>query len=68
MGVRFGILSTYVPTQCGIATFTEALAVHLQRLGAQVEVVRMVDEPQPQVPPVVSQWVQRRPRDAATVA
>jgi glycosyltransferase involved in cell wall biosynthesis len=68
MGVRFGILSTYVPTQCGIATFTEALAAHLQRLGAQVEVVRMVDEPQPQVPPVVSQWVQRRPRDAATVA
>ncbi len=57
MPVRFGILATYTPTQCGIATFTEALTLHLQRLGAEVGVVRMVDEPQPQLLPVVHQWV-----------
>jgi polysaccharide biosynthesis protein PslF len=68
MGVRFGFLSTYTPTQCGIATFTEALTLHLQRLGAEVGVVRMVDEPQPQVPPVVQQWVARRRNESTAVA
>ncbi len=67
MGVRFGILSTYTPTQCGIATFTEALTLHLQRLGAHVGVVRMVDEPQPQLSPVVRQWVVSRPLESAEV-
>jgi glycosyltransferase involved in cell wall biosynthesis len=68
MGVRFGILSTYTPTQCGIATFTEALTLHLQRLGADVGVVRMVDDLQPQLPPVVNQWVSSRRNESATVA
>lgn len=68
MPVRFGILATYTPTQCGIATFTEALTLHLQRLGADVGVVRMVDELQPQLSPVVHQWVSSRRSDAAFVA
>lgn len=68
MGVRFGILSTYTPTQCGIATFTEALTLHLQRLGADVGVVRMVDELQPQLPPVVHQWVSSMRYESAAVA
>ena len=29
MGVRLGFLSTYPATQCGIATFSEALVGHL---------------------------------------
>ena len=57
MGIRFGILATYTPTQCGIATFTEALSLHLQRLGAEVGIVRMVDEPQPAQAMVVHEWV-----------
>jgi glycosyltransferase involved in cell wall biosynthesis len=56
MGVRFGILSTYTPTQCGIATFTEALGQHLVELGAEVGVVRMVDTTQEERPLVVHQW------------
>ena len=68
MGVSFGVLSTYPSTQCGIATFTEALSMHLQRLGAEVGVVRMVDDLQPQSPPVVHQWVAANSSAAAGVA
>jgi glycosyltransferase involved in cell wall biosynthesis len=57
MGVRFGVLSTYPSTQCGIATFAQSLVSHLQRRGAHIGVVRVVDEPQVQVLPVVQQWV-----------
>lgn len=57
MGVRFAVLSTYPPTQCGIATFAESLVEQLVRAGAHVGVVRVVDEPQVQVLPVVQQWV-----------
>lgn len=57
MGVRLGFLSTYPATQCGIATFSEALVTHLTAAGAEVGVVRLVDELLPQAPPVVHQWV-----------
>jgi glycosyltransferase involved in cell wall biosynthesis len=40
----FGLLSTYPPTACGIATFTAALAGGLERSGAKdVAVVRIND-------------------------
>ena len=60
VGVRFGVLSTYPSTQCGIATFTQALVTHLGRAGAHVGVVRIVDEPEEQILPVVHQWVTGR--------
>ena len=39
----FGILSSYPPTACGLATFTAALASGLAAHDAQVGVVRVVD-------------------------
>lgn len=47
MAVSVGMLTTYPPTQCGLATFSHALVTHLLDAGAQVGVVRVVDGPQP---------------------
>ncbi|OZM82941.1 glycosyl transferase family 1 [Pseudonocardia sp. MH-G8] len=42
-----GILSTYPPTQCGLATFSAALTEHLNRSAGAAGVVRIVDRPEP---------------------
>ena len=39
----FGILSSYPPTPCGLATFSAALASGLSVRGSQVNVVRVVE-------------------------
>jgi glycosyltransferase involved in cell wall biosynthesis len=52
MATSFGVLSTFPPTQCGLATFTRALVTYLHRAGAHVGVVRVVDSPRAMVPPV----------------
>ena len=41
----FGILSSFPPTACGLATFSAALAHGLQANGADAHVVRVVDAP-----------------------
>lgn len=41
--LRVGILSTYPPTPCGLATFSAALTVGLSATGAEVSVVRVSD-------------------------
>jgi len=40
-----GMLSTYPPTQCGLATFSAALIQHLHRATGSLGVVRVVDDP-----------------------
>jgi glycosyltransferase involved in cell wall biosynthesis len=53
----YGFLSTYPPTQCGLATFTASLAVHVGS-AAEVGIVRVVDRFQPDPrPEVVHQLV-----------
>ena len=39
----FGILSTYAPTACGLATFSAALARGLSSWGVHVDIVRITD-------------------------
>lgn len=45
--LSFGILSTYPPTACGLATFSAALANGLVGNGAEVRIVRVLDAPAP---------------------
>ena len=40
----FGVLSTYAPTACGLATFSAALVDALAAKGADVSVVRIADD------------------------
>ena len=48
MASRFGFISTYPPTQCGLATFTASLLGALTRSGvSRGRVARLLDAPQP---------------------
>src|SRR3984893_10547143 len=47
MPTTYALLSTYPPTQCGLAPFTAALLTHMRQPGDQVAVVRVLDEPTP---------------------
>jgi polysaccharide biosynthesis protein PslF len=49
LSTRFGFVSTFPPTQCGLATFTSSLRNALVRDdGDEGHVVRLVDLPEPQ--------------------
>ena len=69
MSVSYGILSTYPPTQCGIATFSFALVEALRSPNDVVGVVRIVDTPELSIhTEVVHQWVRRGAGGSAAAA
>ena len=47
MKPKIAVLSTYPPTQCGIATFSQSLVNGLLSQNASVDVVRLIDHLQP---------------------
>lgn len=55
MPKAYAMLSTYPPTQCGLATFSAALLAHLPGPGDNAAVVRVLDEPAPSRPAAVVQ-------------
>lgn len=77
MTISYGVLSTYPPTQCGLASFSRALVTHLSAAGENVGVVRVVDadEVRPGRPhprhgngPGDTLWVRDSPGGAAAAA
>jgi polysaccharide biosynthesis protein PslF len=64
----FGILSTYPPTPCGLATFSAALAKGLTANGADVSVVRISDGPPSTAGRVIGEMVNGSPSSVVACA
>jgi polysaccharide biosynthesis protein PslF len=64
----FGILSTYPPTPCGLATFAAALAKGLAANGSAVSVVRVSDGPPSESARVIGEMVNGSPTSVASCA
>jgi polysaccharide biosynthesis protein PslF len=60
----FGILSTYPPTPCGLATFAAALAKGLAANGSEVSVVRLSDGSPSDSTTVIGEMVNGSPASA----
>jgi glycosyltransferase involved in cell wall biosynthesis len=61
----FGILSTFPPTACGLATFSAALAAGLAAHGAEVSIVRVGDHVSTSTGPVIGELVNGSPVSVA---
>ena len=69
MTTSYGVLSTYPPTQCGLATFSQALVRSLRSPTDRVGVAAVVDSRQPDMPAEVGhQWVRSEDSGAAATA
>lgn len=69
MTTSIGILSTYPPTQCGLATFSAALLGALESHGRDVEIIAVVDAVETGFGPEVrQQWVRGSVGGAAATA
>lgn len=63
-----GILSTYPPTACGLATFSAALSTAVIALGASARVVRVADGAASTLPGVVGELENGSPGSLAAAA
>jgi len=69
VSVSYGVLSTYPPTQCGLATFSKALLDSLSSPGDRVGVVSVVDAVDSSPHSEVShQWVRGKAGGSAAAA
>lgn len=66
--LSFGILSTFAPTPCGLATFSAALTGGLSANGAAVSVVRVTDGSPSRGDQVVGELVNGSPASVAATA
>lgn len=64
----FGILSTYSPTACGLATFSAALADGLTARGVDISVVRIADDEASTDAGIVGELVNGDPASATATA
>lgn len=64
----FGILGTYPPTRCGLATFSASLAAGLSTNGAEVSVVRVADKTQTTSTRVIGELVNGSPTSVTASA
>lgn len=65
---RLGLLGTYPPTQCGLATFSAALHSELARTNPEVGIVRVVDRPESHPGPEVVAHLVNGSADSARAA
>ena len=64
----YGILSTYPPTQCGLATFSAALSRGLEMNGAAVGIVRVADGTSSPDPRILAELDNGSPASVAEAA
>ncbi len=67
-GRAYGVLSTFPPTACGLATFAAALTDALLATGAAVGIVRVADGPTPSDPRIIGELDNGEPASVTEAA